>query len=98
MDEIMHHQEFPSSFKAFSAMQLLMSVPQLVEVADSGSIWHDAAILACLVDKLFRIFGVTAQLAPFPAHISGQCGSSVYHHTCPSQGPSLSKHHFVFVA
>ena len=49
------------------AMQLLMSVPHLVEIVHSCSIWHDAAIFACLIHKLFCILGVTAQLAPFPA-------------------------------
>ena len=49
-------------------MQLLMSVPQLVEVVDCGSVWHNAAVLACLVHKLFSIFGIAAQLAPLPAY------------------------------
>lgn len=50
-------------------MQLLMGVPQLVEVVDSGSVWHNAAILAGLVYKLLCIFGISAKLAPLPARM-----------------------------
>ena len=48
-------------------MQLIMGVPQLVEVVDSGSIGLDPAILACLFYKLLCVFGITANLAPVPA-------------------------------
>ena len=59
---LQHHSNTPS------AMQLLMSVPQLIEVVDRSSVWHDTAVLACLVHKFFSIFGITAQLAPLPAY------------------------------
>ena len=68
-------------------MQLLMGVPQLVEVVDSCSVWHDAAILACLINKLLCILGITAKLAPLPAFI---CSFSLlrdeFPHTCLPNG------------
>jgi len=44
-----------------------MSIPKLVEIIDSCSIWHNAAILASFVHKLLGILGVTAKPTPFPA-------------------------------
>jgi hypothetical protein len=45
-----------------------MSIPKLVQVIDSCSIWHDSAILASFVHKFLGILGVTAKPTPFPAY------------------------------
>jgi hypothetical protein len=44
-----------------------MSIPKLVEIIDSCSIWHNPAILASFVHKFLCILGVTAKPAPLPA-------------------------------
>lgn len=51
-------------------MQLVMGVPQLIQVVHSGGIGHDSAILAGLLDKLLSIFRIAANLAPMPAQLS----------------------------
>ena len=55
------------------AMQLLMSVPQLVEIVDSSSIRHDTSILARLIHKLLCVFGITAQPTPLPTQGQTKC-------------------------
>ena len=51
-------------------MQLVMGVPQLIQVVHSGGVGHDSAILAGLLDKLLSIFWIAADLAPMPARLS----------------------------
>lgn len=58
------------------AMQLLMSVPQLVQVVDSTSIGHDTATLACLIHNLFCVFRITAQPTHLPMRKQIRCGNA----------------------
>ena len=50
-------------------MQLVMGVPQLIQVVHSGGVGHDSAILAGLLNKLLSILRIAADLAPVPAQL-----------------------------
>ena len=45
-----------------------MSIPKLIEIGHSGSVRLDAAVFACLLYKLLRVFWIAAKPAPLPAH------------------------------